>query len=98
MATTERVTITLPADLLERIDRFERDRNRFITVAVQHELERRRREGLLGSLDNPHPDTAEIAETGLGDWGPSFPGDEDLVDLAQSIAVRWDEGKGWSKT
>ena len=95
MASIERVTITLPAELLEGIDRFERNRSRFIATAVEHELERRRREGLLRSLDNPHPETAEIAEAGLADWGSSLPDDEGLVDLAQGTPVRWVEGKGW---
>jgi hypothetical protein len=98
MATIERVTITLPSDLLERIDRFERNRSRFITAAVEHELERRRREGLRRSLDNPHPETAEIAEAGLADWAASLPEDEGLVDLAAGIPVRWVEGKGWLET
>jgi hypothetical protein len=95
MPSTERVTITLPADLIEGIDRFERNRSRFIATAVEHELERRRREGLLRSLDNPHPETAEVAETGLADWGSSLPEDEGLVDLSQGTPVRWVEGKGW---
>ena len=95
MATTERVTITLPADLIESIDRFERNRSRFIAVAVEHELERRRREGLLRSLRHPHPETSEVAEAGLIDWGTSLPEDEDLVDLAGGTPVRWVEGEGW---
>jgi len=39
MATTERVTVTLPVELVEGIDRFERNRSRFIAEAVAHELE-----------------------------------------------------------
>ncbi len=46
MATSERVTVTLRAELVESIDRFERNRSRFISEAVEHELARRRREGL----------------------------------------------------
>jgi hypothetical protein len=46
MPTTERVTVTLPIDLLEGIDRFEHNRSRFIVQAVERELVRRRREGL----------------------------------------------------
>ncbi len=96
MATTERVTVTLPIELVEGIDRFERNRSRFITEAVEHELVRRRREGLLRSLASPHPEAAELAETGLGDWGASLPaGDEGLVDEAAGKAVRWVEGEGW---
>lgn len=96
MATTERVTVTLPIDLVEGIDRFERNRSRFITEAVEHELVRRRRKGLLRSLEHPHPEAAELAETGLADWGASLPeGDGGLVDEAAGKPVRWVEGQGW---
>jgi hypothetical protein len=96
MATTERVTVTLPADLLEGIDRFERNRSRFIKEAVEHELICRRREGLLRSLKSPHPEAAEMAETGLAEWGASLPaGDDGLVDASAGKPVRWVEGEGW---
>lgn len=96
MATTERVTVTLPIDLVEGIDRFERNRSRFITEAVEHELVRRRREGLLRSLASPHPEAAELAETGLADWGASLPADDEgLVDETAGKPVRWVEGQGW---
>lgn len=96
MATTERVTITLPIDLVEGIDRFERNRSRFIAEAVKHELVRRRREDLLRSLASPHPEAAELAETGLADWGTSLPeDDEGLVDQAAGRPVRWVDGQGW---
>lgn len=96
MATTARVTVTLPIDLVEGIDRIERNRSRFITEAVEHELVRRRREGLLRSIANPHPEAAELAETGLADWGASLPvGDEGLVDESAGKPVRWVEGRGW---
>jgi hypothetical protein len=93
--TTERVTVTLPSDLIEGIDRFERNRSRFIATAVEHELERRRREGLLRSLSHPHPEASEVAETGLAEWGSSMSTEDDLVDLQRGKAVRWVEGKGW---
>lgn len=96
MASTERVTVTLPTELIEGIDRFERNRSRFIAEAVAHELVRRRREGLLRSLKNPHPEAGELADTGLADWGTSLPGgDDDLVDASAGKAVCWVEGKGW---
>ena len=96
MATTERVTVTLPAKLLERIDRCERNRSRFIAEAVARELLRRRREGLLRSLRNLHPEAAELAETGLAEWGASLPSDEEgLVDVNAGTAVQWVEGQGW---
>jgi hypothetical protein len=96
MATTERVTVTLPIDLVEGIDRLERNRSRFITQAVEHELVRRRREGLLRSLASPHPEAAELAGTGLADWGASLPADDEgLVDESAGRPVRWVDGQGW---
>jgi len=96
MGTTERVTVTLPVDLVEGIDRFERNRSRFIAEAVEHELVRRQREGLLKSLASPHQEALELAETGLADWGASLPAeDEGLVDETAGKAVHWVEGTGW---
>ena len=95
MPTAERVTVTLRADLLEEIDRVERNRSRFIAEAVEHELLRRRREALLQSVANPHPETAELAEIAVGDWVTDLPEENDLVDLSTGTAVRWVEGRGW---
>ncbi len=96
MATTERVTVTLPAELIEGIDRIERNRSRFIAQAVEHELALRRREALLLSLENPHPEAVELGEVGLGEWSASLPaGDEGLVDELGGKPVRWVEGQGW---
>jgi hypothetical protein len=96
MATSERVTVTLPVELVEGIDRYERNRSRFIAEAVEHELVRRRREELLRSLHSPHPEAAELAETGVADWGATLPaGDEGLVDISAGKPVRWVEGLGW---
>jgi hypothetical protein len=96
MATTERVTVTLPVELVEGIDRVERNRSRFIAEAVEHELANRRRAGLLRSLTSPHPEAAELAETGLAEWGASLPAEvEGLVDMNAGQAVRWVEGQGW---
>lgn len=96
MATTERVTVTLPIELVEGIDRFERNRSRFIAEAVEHELVRRRREELLRSLRSPHPEASELADLGLGGWVASLPvDDEGLVDEDAGRPVRWVEGQGW---
>ncbi|MEZ4650460.1 MAG: hypothetical protein R3E97_17080 [Candidatus Eisenbacteria bacterium] len=96
MPNTERVTVTLPAEVLQRIDRLVRNRSRFIAEAVEHELARRRRQELLKSVASPHPEAAELADMGLADWGESLPADEDsLVDDAAGTAVRWIEGEGW---
>jgi len=96
MATTERVTVTLPIELVESIDRIQRNRSRFVVEAVERELARRRREALHRSLASPHPEAAELAETGLADWAASLPvDDEGLVDASGGKPVRWVEGKGW---
>jgi len=96
MPTSERVTVTLPAELVDNIDRLEKNRSRFIAQAVEHELARRRREGLLRSLEQPHPEATELAEAGLSEWGASLPTEEeDLVDPSAGTPVRWIEGEGW---
>ena len=95
MGTTERITVTLSAELVDDIDRLERNRSRFIAEAVEHELARRRREALLNSVSNPHPETAELAETSLENWTADLPSDEGLVDLTGGTAVRWVDGQGW---
>ena len=97
MGTTERVTVTLSAVLVEGIDRLERNRSRFVAEAVKHELARRRRAELLSSVHNPHPETADLADAGLGNWTRDLPNDEGLVDVAGGTAVHWVEGQGWVK-
>lgn len=97
MGATERVTVTLSAELVEGIDRLERNRSRFIAQAVEHELARRRREALMRSVRSPHPETTELADTGLADWTSDLPHDEGLVDLEAGTPVRWIEGQGWVK-
>lgn len=95
MPAAERVTVTLRADLLEEIDKVERNRSRFIAEAVERELHRRRREALLQSVANPHPETTDLADIGLGDWVKDLPEENDLVDLSTGTPVRWVEGRGW---
>lgn len=96
MATTDRVTVTLPLDLIAAIDRLERNRSRFIAQAVEHELVRRRRDNLLLSLGSPHPKASDLADAGLAEWGASLPTEEEsLVDASAGKAVRWIEGRGW---
>lgn len=96
MPTTERVTVTLPAGVLDRIDRLARNRSRFIAEAVERELARRRREELLRSVSSPHPEASELAEVGLADWNESLPPEDDsLVDETTGTAVRWIDGEGW---
>jgi hypothetical protein len=96
MDTTERVTVTLPKDLVRGIARVEANRSRFIARAVEHELARRRHEELRRSLDAPHAEGRDLAEEGLVDWGTNLPeGDEDLVDMSSGTPVQWIEGRGW---
>ena len=97
MATIERVTVSLPFELVESIGRFEHNRSRFIAEAVKHELVRRRREGLLRSLKSPHPEAADLSETGLADWGASLPDNDGLVDEAAGKPMCWVEGQGWAE-
>jgi hypothetical protein len=97
MAAVERVTVTLPRDLLRDIDRREKNRSKFIAEAVREELDRRRRTELRRSLDNPHPESVDLAEQGLEEWSRSLP-DEDveaLVDRNAGKAVKWVPGEGW---
>jgi Arc/MetJ-type ribon-helix-helix transcriptional regulator len=94
---TERVTVTLPADIVEDIDSRERNRSRFILDAVKRELKHREREELSRSLQNPHSETSELADAGLAEWGARLPDEEasDLVDIRAGRAVRWVPGRGW---
>lgn len=97
MASVERVTVTLPDDLIRDIDRREKNRSKFVAEAVRRELDRRRRADLRLSLQNPHPESAELAELGLGEWSRGLP-EEDaqaLVDGSLGKAVRWVPGEGW---
>ena len=96
VVNTERVTVTLPSNLLDGIDRFEQNRSRFIAQAVEHELEHRRREELLRSVRSPHPGGDDLSELGTGDWLPDLVEDAaELVDLAGGTPVRWVSGDGW---
>jgi hypothetical protein len=93
MIPSERVTVTLPRDIVEAIDQAESNRSRFVADAVVRELARRRRAGLLQSIKAPHSESVALAEAGLGDWG-SEP-DAGLVDLKSGTRVRWVPGKGF---
>jgi metal-responsive CopG/Arc/MetJ family transcriptional regulator len=44
MPPNERITVTLPAEVVRDIDRLEKNRSKFVLEAVRHELKRRRRE------------------------------------------------------
>jgi Arc/MetJ-type ribon-helix-helix transcriptional regulator len=94
----ERVTVTIPEEIVRDIDRRENNRSRFILQAVQNELERRRKEELRRSLHAPHPESERLAHAGADDWIASLPeGDIDLVDVEAGESVRWIPGQGWTK-
>jgi Arc/MetJ-type ribon-helix-helix transcriptional regulator len=97
MANIERVTVTLPSDIVSDIDRREKNRSKFIAEAVRRELDHRRRAELRRSLQNPHPESMELAERGLEEWARGLP-DEDtdaLLDRNGGRAVQWVPGEGW---
>ena len=97
MASFERVTVTLPNDLVRDIDRRERNRSKFVADAVRRELDRRHRVELRRSLQNPHPESAVLVEQGLEEWARGLPEEdtEALVDSSAGKAVRWVPGEGW---
>ena len=97
MPSVERVTVSLPYDLLREIDRRERNRSKFVAEAVRREVDRRRRTELRRSLENPHPETAELAEQGFEEWARGLPEEdaEALLDSSAGKAVRWVPGEGW---
>jgi Arc/MetJ-type ribon-helix-helix transcriptional regulator len=97
MARVDRVTVTLPNDLVREIDRRERNRSKFVAEAIRNELDRRQRDDLRRSLNNPHPESSELAEQGLEEWTRGLPA-EDVAALVDSTAgrpIRWVAGEGW---
>lgn len=96
MAKKHRVTVTLPPEIVEDIDRRELNRSQFILTAIRRELRRRQREELLRSLRNPHPESQEMAELGMSDWANSMPEeDAELLDPGGGREVRWTPEQGW---
>ena len=94
---TTRVTVTLPSELVEEVDRLERNRSRFVLEGVRREVQRRKREELRRSLTAPHPESLELADEGLASWSERLP-DEDtgeILDPAAGTAVSWRKGEGW---
>ena len=92
------MTVTLPEEIIRDIDRQERNRSRFVLMAVRHELERRRKEELRRSLRTPHQDGDDVAQAGFAQWLEDLPGgDEGLVDIQAGESVRWVPGRGWTR-
>ena len=97
MSSIERVTVTLLAESVREIDRWEKNRSKFVAEAVRRELERRRRAELQRSLQNPHRESAELVEEGFAEWARALPEEdgEALVDASAGKEVRWVPGEGW---
>ncbi len=94
----KRVTVTLPDEVVEEIDRWEANRSRFVLEASLRELALRRREELERSLANPHIESEWVAEQGLEEWGSAADGDDEgLLEPEAGRAVRWRDGEGWSE-
>lgn len=93
---SERMTVTLPEEMVHEIDGHERNRSRFVQRAVARELERLRQEKLRQSLDNPHTDSEILAESGFSEWADlGADTDQDLLDAEAGKKVRWDSDRGW---
>ena len=93
-----RVTVTLPDEIVDEIDRREVNRSRFVTEAARRELQWRRYQELQRSISNPHPEGGRVAEMGVEDWGHKLDSDdESLVDPAAGHVVRWEPGTGWKE-
>ena len=52
---------------------------------------------LASSVHDPHPETADLADAGLGEWTADLPDDDGLVDVTGETAVLWVAGQGWVK-
>jgi hypothetical protein len=93
---SERVTITLPKEIVQEIDGRERNRSRFVQRAVARELDRLRQEELARSLDNPHIDSEAVAESGFSEWADlTAEADDELLDASTGKEIRWDADGGW---
>lgn len=82
---------------MREIVRREKNRSKFVAEAVRNELDRRRRDELRRSLDNPHPESAGLAEQGIEEWADGLP-EEDaaaVVDINAGRPIRWVSGEGW---
>jgi len=91
-----RVTVTLPETIVKEIDRWEKNRSKFVLEATERELELRRRQELERSLRYPHPESHQIGEAGIEDWGEGWTADdEELVDPSAGKPVRWTPDDGW---
>jgi len=94
----KRVTVTLPETVVEEIDRWEKNRSKFVLEAAERELELRRRQELERSLRHPHSESLQVAEAGIEEWGEGWTADDEaLVDPSEGKPVRWTPEDGWSE-
>ena len=92
----ERVTVTLPGEIVDAIDRRAKNRSKFILGAVQQELERRKKEELMQSLKHPHPEAVEWTDEDFDDWCDEADAEDlGLLDVNRARSVEWQPGKGW---
>lgn len=90
--------MTLPRELVLELARVAENRSRFVAEAIRRELGRRRHEALKASLENPHPETVEMAEAGFAEWAAgASEADADLLDPRGGTAVRWSPEGGWMR-
>ena len=92
----ERVTVTLPRQMVADIDRIERNRSKFVREAIRNELKNRRAESLRRSLANPHPESRETGDLGFEAWVSAGHAD-DVVDPEGGKRVTWRPGQGWGE-
>src|SRR5438067_8754732 len=97
MAGVERITVTLPSEVVRDIDRLEKNRSKFVQEAVRRELDLRRREDLRRSLRNSQPESGSLLEEGFSEWVDRLPEEAvgELLDLKAGKRVRWMAGAGW---
>jgi len=92
----KRVTVTLPETIVEEIDRWEKNRSKFVLEATERELDLRRRQELERSLRSPHPESYQVAKAGIEEWGEGWAADDEaLVDPSGGKPVRWTQDDGW---
>ena len=95
MGSTCRLTLTLPAELAQRLRRLAGNRSRFVEEAIRRELAREGRKSLLAALKAPHPETERLAEVGFAEWARADDACTDLVDPLGGTPIRWCPTKGW---
>lgn len=91
------MTITLPAEVIDEVDRRAANRSAFVLEAIRLYLDHIRRAELARSLQNPHTETASLADEDLGDWIAAGADDVDLLDAGEGRPVRWRRGVGWTE-